>query len=355
VFSGIQPTGTLHLGNYLGAVRNWVDILDRGRADATQGEVLLSVVDLHAITVPQEPAVLRDASLEMMAQLIACGVDPDRAVLFIQSHVREHTELAWLLTCHTPLGWLNHMTQFKEKAKNATPSSSSSSSSSSSPSSSAKGGVSAGLFMYPVLQAADILLYNARYVPVGEDQRQHIELSRDIAQGFNNRYGCEAFVVPEVLINTQNPRVMSLRDGTKKMSKSDLSDMSRINLTDEADTIALKIKRAKSDGAPGVLLPYDEEGRPEMANLARVYAAVTGQSLEGACAEAESACGGSKGAFKALLADALVAHLAPIRARYLELVQDKAYLARVADQNAAKASERATVVLDSVKRHIGIV
>jgi tryptophanyl-tRNA synthetase len=209
--------------------------------------------------------------------------------------------------------------------------------------------------MYPVLQAADILLYNARYVPVGEDQRQHIELSRDIAQGFNNRYGCEAFVVPEVLINTQNPRVMSLRDGTKKMSKSDLSDMSRINLTDEADTIALKIKRAKSDGAPGVLLPYDEEGRPEMANLARVYAAVTGQSLEGACAEAESACGGSKGAFKALLADALVAHLAPIRARYLELVQDKAYLARVADQNAAKASERATVVLDSVKRHIGIV
>src|SRR6188472_3587304 len=282
VFSGVQPTGNLHLGNYLGAITKFVALQDRY-------ECIYCVVDMHAITVWQEPGELTRAIREVTAAFIACGIDPKKHIVFNQSQVAEHAELAWVFNCVARLGWLNRMTQFKEKAGKD------------------RENASVGLYAYPVLMAADILAYRATHVPVGEDQKQHLELSRDIASAFNRRYETEFFPLPEPLIFGAATRVMSLRDGQKKMSSSDPSDQSRINLTDDADTIALKIRRAKSDSQMG--LTYDPENRPEAANLLAIYGALADQpqaEVEGRFAQASFAD------FKAELADLAVAKLAPV-------------------------------------------
>src|SRR6201995_3085647 len=275
VFSGIQPSGIPTLGNYLGAVRNWVKLQD-------DHACIWCVVDLHAMTVWQDPAELRQQSLEMAAVLLACGVDPARHILFLQSSVRAHAQLAWIFNCISRLGWLNRMTQFKDKSGKD------------------RENASSGLYVYPNLMAADILAYHATRVPVGDDQRQHLELTNDIAQKFNHDYGTDFFPAIEPLIQGPAARVMSLRDGSKKMSKSDPSDQSRINLTDDADTIALKIRRAKTDPEP---LPEDArglEGRAEARNLVGIYAALTGTDYAGVLAEFG---GGQFSGFKSALAD----------------------------------------------------
>src|SRR5438128_3319959 len=248
IFSGIQPTGNLHLGNYLGAIRNWVALQH-------DYDCIFCIVDLHALTLPQDPDELRQATREVTAAYIAAGIDPEHCIIFNQSMVSAHVELAWLLGCLTPLGWLNRMTQFKEKAGKQ------------------RENAGLGLYAYPVLMAADILLYKATHVPVGEDQKQHVELARDIAGAFNRRYERDFFPLPEPQIFGEATRVMSLRDGTKKMSKSDTSDYSRINMTDDADAIALKIRRAKTDPEPLPAAISDPERRPEADNLIGIYAA----------------------------------------------------------------------------------
>ena len=259
IFSGIQPTGNLHLGNYLGAIRNWVALQH-------DYECIFCIVDLHALTLPQDPAELRASTREVTAAYIAAGIDPEHCTIFNQSMVSAHVELSWLLACLTPLGWLNRMTQFKEKAgKN-------------------REMAGLGLYAYPVLMAADILVYKATHVPVGEDQKQHLELARDIAGAFNRRYERDFFPLPEPQIFGSATRVMSLRDGTKKMSKSDSSDYSRINMTDAADAIALKIRRAKTDPEPLSETLTDLERRPEADNLIGIYAALSGLSREEALA-----------------------------------------------------------------------
>src|SRR3954449_9734580 len=259
IFSGIQPTGNLHLGNYLGAIRNWVALQhDYG--------CIFCIVDLHALTLPQEPDELRQATREVTAAYIAAGVDPERCIIFNQSMVAGHAELAWLLGCLTPLGWLNRMTQFKEKAGKQ------------------RDNAGLGLYAYPVLMAADILAYKATHVPVGEDQKQHLELARDIAGAFNRQYGREFFPLPEPQIFGAATRVMSLRDGTKKMSKSDASDYSRINMTDDADAIAQKIRKAKTDPEPLPATIAALEARPEADNLVGIYAALSDLSREQALA-----------------------------------------------------------------------
>src|SRR5213595_1306251 len=261
IFSGIQPTGNLHLGNYLGAIRNWV-------AMQSDYDCIFCIVDLHALTLPQDPKELREATREVTAAYVAAGIDPERCIIFNQSTVHEHTELAWLLGCLTPLGWLNRMTQFKEKAGKD------------------REGASLGLYAYPALMAADILLYKATHVPVGEDQKQHLELTRDIAQKFNNDFNApDFFPLTEPLIFGAATRVMSLRDGTKKMSKSDPSDQSRINLTDDADAVAQKIRRAKTDPLPMPETVADAEKRPDAANLVGIYAALADTSREAVLAE----------------------------------------------------------------------
>src|ERR1700729_3854032 len=250
IFSGIQPTGNLHLGNYLGAIRNWVALQH-------DYECIFCIVDLHALTQPQDPAELRSATREVTAAYIAAGIDPEHCIIFNQSVVTAHAELAWILSCLTPLGWLNRMTQFKEKA----------------PKQREMAGL--GLYAYPVLMAADILGYKATHVPVGEDQKQHVELARDIAGAFNRRYERDFFPLPEPQIFGEATRVMSLRDGTKKMSKSDTSDYSRINMTDDSELIALKIRRAKTDPLPLPENGKDAEARPEADNLIGIYAALS--------------------------------------------------------------------------------
>ncbi len=253
IFSGVQPTGNLHLGNYLGAIRNWVELQHSYNC-------IFCVVDLHAITVPQKPEELVQATREVTAAYIACGIDPKKSIIFPQSAVSIHAELSWILGCHTPLGWLNRMTQFKEKTgKHADK-------------------ASLGLYGYPVLMAADILGYRATHVPVGEDQKQHLELARDIAGAFNRFYNQDYFPLPEPLIQGPATRIMSLRDGTKKMSKSEESDYSRINLTDNAEAIELKFRKAKSDALPTIT--YEPEKRHETANLINIYAALSGNSRE---------------------------------------------------------------------------
>src|SRR5579885_1707688 len=247
IFSGIQPTGNLHLGNYLGAIRNWVAL-------QREYDCIFCIVDLHALTLPQDPKELRAQTREVTAAYIAAGIDPEACIIFNQSAVAAHAELAWLLGCLTPLGWLNRMTQFKEKAGKQ------------------RDNAGLGLYAYPVLMAADILLYKATHVPVGEDQKQHLELSRDIAGAFNRRFNVEYFPLPEPQIFGTATRVMSLRDGTKKMSKSDTSDYSRINMTDDADSIALKIRKAKTDPHPLPATEKEAEARPEAANLLGIYA-----------------------------------------------------------------------------------
>jgi tryptophanyl-tRNA synthetase len=328
VVSGIQPTGNLHLGNYLGAIRNWVRMQDE------VPECLFFLADLHAITVWNEPTELRANIRAMAAALIAAGIDPERSVLFPQSLVPEHAELSWVLNCIARIGWLNRMTQFKEKSGKD------------------REGASIGLFAYPVLQAADVLLYKATHVPVGEDQKQHLELARDIAQKFNSDYGFELFPLPEPYIQGRAARVMSLRDGTSKMSKSDPSDMSRINLTDDADTIATKIKKAKTDPE---LLPGDPkllEARPEAANLVAVYASLADLSEEQVLAQFE---GKGFGAFKPALAELTVAKLAPITARYNDLRRDVSHLDSMLARGAERAAAIARPVMAEVHDTVGFL
>jgi tryptophanyl-tRNA synthetase len=324
VLSGVQPTGNLHLGNYLGAIRNWVDI-------QSLHEALFCIVDLHAITVPQDPKALRSATLDTAAAYIACGVDVDNSTIFVQSWVPEHSELAWLLSCFTPLGWLNRMTQFKEKAGKH------------------REEAHLALYAYPVLMAADVLLYQATHVPVGDDQKQHLELARDIAGAFNHRYNETFFTLPEPMILGQATRVMSLRDGTKKMSKSDVSEQSRINLTDDADTIRKKIAKAKSDSEIGIAISED---RPEASNLLRIYAAIKGKP----CSELEvefSNTGFSE--FKKNLADALIAEIEPISQRMQQLKQDEEYLLSILSKGAEKARSIAQQNIRKVREIIGIL
>jgi tryptophanyl-tRNA synthetase len=326
VVSGIQPTGNLHLGNYLGAIRRWVKLQD-------EADCLIFLADLHAITVYNDPAELRANVHAMAAALIACGIDPDKVVLFNQARVPAHAEMAWILNCTARMGWLNRMTQFKEKSgKN-------------------REGASVGLYAYPVLQAADVLLYHATHVPVGDDQKQHVELMRDIALKFNGDYDVELFTVPEAHIGANAARIMSLRDGRAKMSKSDPSDMSRINLNDDSDSIAQKIRKAKTDPEP---LPGDPEtlaGRPEAKNLVTIYAALTDRTAASVLAEHE---GKGFGAFKPALADLLVETIAPIRARLEDFEADPGALDAILVEGSRKAAERAAPTLAAAYKALGL-
>ena len=336
VFSGVQPTGNLHLGNYLGAIKKFVELQDRY-------DCLYCVVDLHAITVFQDPAELTRNIREVTAAFLACGIDPKKHIIFNQSQVAEHAELAWIFNCVARLGWLNRMTQFKEKAGKD------------------RENASVGLYAYPNLMAADILVYRATHVPVGDDQKQHLELSRDIAQKFNNDFaasiashgfGDAFFPLPEPLIQGPATRVMSLRDGTKKMSKSDPSDQSRINLTDDAEAIALKIRRAKTDPHP---LPGDEKElaqRSEADNLIGIYAALKGASKPDILKE----FGGAQfSAFKAALVDLAVEKLGPIGAEMKRIVDDKAYIDSILADGSARAQAMAAETMKSVKDIVGFV
>ncbi len=317
VVSGIQTTGNLHLGNYLGAIRQWVAMQD-------QGECLFFLADLHALTSNISPADLANATIEMAATLMAAGVD-DRAILFNQARVPAHAELCWILQGTARMGWLNRMTQWKDKAgKN-------------------REGASVGLFTYPVLQAADILVYQATHVPVGEDQRQHLELARDVATKFNTDFGVDLFPLPEALISKAAPRIMSLRDGTAKMSKSDPSDMSRINLIDDDDLIATKIRKAKTDPEP---LPDSFDAlaeRPEARNLVTIYAALAGREPQSVV---EEFAGQGFGSFKPVLADLAVAVLGPVRDRLRRLLDDRSAVAA----GLARGAERATAIAEPTLR-----
>lgn len=326
ILSGIQPTGVIHLGNYLGAIRNWVELQDRYDA-------YLFLADLHAITVPHDPAQLAADTRKAAAVYLACGIDPDRATVFVQSHLSAHAELAWLFNCITPLNWLERMIQFKEKA--------------------VKQGenVSIGLLDYPVLQAADILLYEPDLVPVGEDQKQHLELTRDIANRLNFQFGREdvpILKVPEPLIRADGARVMSLSDGSRKMSKSDPSEQSRIELTDTPEVITKKIKRAKTDPQKG--LWFDDPERPECHNLLSLYMLLSGQSREAVAAECREM---GWGQFKPLLAETAVEALRPIQQRYDEIMADPAYLDGVLTAGRDRAAAIANPTLEKVKTALG--
>jgi tryptophanyl-tRNA synthetase len=327
VVSGIQPTGDLHLGNLLGAILRWVRMQD-------EAECLFFLADLHALTVDVDPEQLSRSVREMAAALIASGIDPAKSILFRQSAIPAHSELAWILQGTARVGWLNRMTQWKDKAgKN-------------------REGASVGLFTYPVLQAADILLYKATHVPVGEDQKQHVELTRDIALKFNTDFDVDLFVPPEPFIGGgAAARVMSLRDGRSKMSKTDPSDMSRINLTDSDDLVAQKIRKAKTDPEPLPADPAALDSRPEAANLVGIYGAVTGESVEQVLARF---AGQGFGAFKPALADALIALLAPLRARLEELRQNPAELDRLLAEGAAKATQLGAPTLADAYRAVGL-
>jgi tryptophanyl-tRNA synthetase len=317
IFSGVQPTGNLHLGNYLGAIRNWVAL-------QYDYDCIFCIVDLHAITLPQDPAQLRAATREVTAAYIASGIDPEQCVIFNQSMVSGHAELAWLLGCLTPLGWLNRMTQFKEKAGKH------------------REEAGLGLYGYPVLMAADILLYKATHVPVGEDQKQHLELARDIAGAFNRRYGIDYFPLPEPMIFGAATRVMSLRDGTKKMSKSDISDYSRINLTDDAETIALKIRKAKTDPLPLPETIAEAEARPEADNLLGIYAALSDITRQQAI---ERWSGQQFSSFKNALAELSSEMLGKICGEMRRLLADPGYI----DSILRRGAERANAI---AQRHI---
>ena len=327
ILSGIQASGALHLGNYLGALKRFTQLQDQGAS------CFLFVADMHAITVWQDPALLTAQTREIAAAYLASGLDPARSVIWPQSAVRAHAELAWVFNCVARLGWLDRMTQFKEKSGKH------------------KERASVGLYTYPVLQAADILLYKATEVPTGEDQKQHLELTRDIAQKFNNDFGAPGFFpLPEPLTQGPAPRVMSLRDGQAKMSKSDPSDLSRINLTDDADLIAAKIRKAKTDPEP---LPETLEGldaRPEAKNLVTIYAALADMSREQVLAEF---AGQGFGAFKPRLAELAVSSLAPVTAEMRRLMDDPAEIDRVLKDGAERAAEVADPVVDEVKRIVG--
>ena len=335
IVSGIQPTGNLHLGNYLGAIRNWVRMQDQVASEG--GDCLFFLADLHAISMPHVPADLTANTRAMTAALVACGIDPDRSTLFNQARVPAHAELQWLLNGTARIGWLNRMTQFKDKSgKN-------------------REGASAALYTYPVLQAADVLLYQATHVPVGEDQKQHLELARDIAQKFNNDFATEdapVFTLPDPYIPEDAARIMSLRDGTKKMSKSDPSDASRINLTDDADAISKKIRKAKTDPEP---LPSDAKGledRPEARNLVNIYSALSEQTVDQVLAEV----GGMQfGTFKPMLADLAVAKLTPISSEMARLVADPAEIDRILARGAEQAREITAPILKKTYEIVGMI
>ncbi len=328
VVSGIQPTGNLHLGNYLGAIRNWVAM-----QDSFDGDCLYFLADLHAITVYNKPAELTANTREMAAALIASGIDPERSILFNQARVPAHAELAWLLFCTARIGWLNRMTQFKDKAgKN-------------------REGMSIGLFAYPVLQAADVLIYGATHVPVGDDQKQHLELARDIAVKFNTDYETDLFVQPEAIIPPAAARIMSLRDGATKMSKSDPSDMSRINLTDDADTIMQKVKKAKTDPEPLPDTADGLDGRAEAKNLVGIYAALTKQNVDSVL---NQFAGKGFGAFKPALGDVLIETLAPISARFNALKSDSTTLDAILSKGAERAASLAAPTLADAYTALGL-
>lgn len=325
VLSGIQPTGDLHLGNYLGAIRNWVE-------GQEQYENFLFIADLHAITMPHEPAKLAANTYTLATLYLACGLDLNYSTIFVQSHVSAHSELTWLLNCVTPLNWLEDMIQFKEKA--------------------VKQGenVNVGLLDYPVLQAADILLYNPDKVPVGEDQKQHLELTRDIAARFNYQFGKQKPVLklPEPLIRKEGARVMSLTDGTRKMSKSDPSEMSRINLLDTPEQIQQKIKRCKTDPIRG--LTFDDGERPESNNLLTLYMLLSGKSKQEVATECQDM---GWGQFKPLLAETAIAALKPIQEKYQAVMDDKGYLESVLRDGRQKADAIANLTLSQVKAALG--
>lgn len=328
VLSGVQPTGNLHLGNYLGAIRNWVE-------GQQEYENFFCVVDLHAITVPHDPKTLADNTRAVAALYLACGIDLDHSTIFVQSHIPAHTELTWLLNCITPLNWLERMIQFKEKA--------------------IKQGenVGVGLLDYPVLMAADILLYDADKVPVGEDQKQHLELTRDIAIRLNYQFGSEetpVLKVPDPLIRPEGARIMSLTDGTRKMSKSDPSEQSRINLLDDPDTLRQKIKRCKTDPVRG--LEFDNPERPECHNLLTLYAILSNQTKDAVAEECREM---GWGQFKPLLTETTVEALRPIQEKYHEVMGDPGYLDGVLRDGQARASEIANATLARVRAALGFL
>jgi tryptophanyl-tRNA synthetase len=323
VFSGVQPTGNIHIGNYLGAIRNWA-------ANQAEYDNIFCIVDLHAITLPIDPKELHSNTRKLAALYLACGLDTRYCKLFIQSHVRQHAELSWILECFTPMGWLNRMTQFKAKAGESAES------------------VSTGLYCYPVLMACDILLYQTHYVPVGDDQRQHIELTRDLAQRFNSLYQQDVFTVPEGQIREVGARIMSLDNPEEKMSKSDPNPASRINLLDEPQVIKKKIGRATTDSER--LVAFDPN-RPGITNLLTIYQMITEQSQREI--EAEFA-GKGYGEFKAALTERLVETLAPIQRRYYELMNDQGELERILQQGADEVRPLAEQTIQRVKAVIGL-
>ena len=328
VFSGVQPTGNLHLGNYLGALKNFVSL-------QKEMECIYCVVDLHAITTFQKPNELQNNVLETVASFIATGLDPSKSIIFNQSSVPGHTELAWILNCVSRIGWLNRMTQFKDKAG------------------SDKEKASVGLYIYPNLMAADILLYKATHVPVGADQKQHLELSRDIAQKFNNDFNCkEFFPIPDPLIPKNVSRVMSLRDGTKKMSKSEESDFSRINLKDNADEILKKIKKAKSDSEPIPDNLSNLEKKPEALNLINIYAEMTKKSLEAVINEV---AGKEYSFLKTKLSDVLISEIAPVGKEIEKLLNDKAHLKQILKKGKEKANIIAEENLKNIREKVGLI
>ncbi|MDA7556971.1 tryptophan--tRNA ligase [Candidatus Pelagibacter sp.] len=328
IFSGVQPTGNLHLGNYLGAIKNFVDLNNE-----VTNECIFCVVDLHAITVKQNPKELKDNILETVATFIASGIDPQKSIIFNQSKVPAHAEGAWILSCIARMGWLNRMTQFKEKAGKD------------------REKASVGLYSYPVLMAADILLYDATHVPVGDDQKQHLELCRDIAQKFNNDFEKENFLqVPEPLIQKQFSRIMSLKDGSKKMSKSEISDLSRINLTDDKDQIINKIKKAKTDPMPMPKTASELEERLEAKNLIGIYASLTNSNIE---KSVESFIGKNFSEFKEKLSEVLVDKIEPISLEIKRLLNDQIYLNNILQVGAEKANSIASKKIQNIKEIIG--
>ncbi len=326
VLSGIQPTGNLHLGNYLGSIRNWIDL-----QSIPTHRCIFGVMNLHAITLPQDPKELRKNVLDAAAIYLACGLDPKKSTIFVQSDVVEHAELAWVFGTLTPMGWLNRMTQFKEKSAD---------------------GEQLGLYAYPVLMAADILLYHADLVPVGEDQKQHLELTRDIAGAFNRRFGKEYFKLPEPMILQGVKRIMSLTDGAKKMSKSDESDLSRINLTDAPEEILKKIKKAKTDSLSSV--SYDEAnplGRPEIFNLLNIFSAASGKAPQAIAQEYETS---GYGKFKNDLAEILIEKLRPIQENLIRFKQDESYIKQVLSDGKKSAQEIAAKTRKEVFEIVGL-
>ena len=328
IFSGVQPTGNLHLGNYLGAIKNFVDLNNDNTNDC-----IFCVVDLHAITVKQDPKELKSNILETVATFIASGIDSKKSIIFNQSRVPAHAEGAWILSCIARMGWLNRMTQFKEKAGKD------------------KEKASVGLYSYPVLMAADILLYDATHVPVGDDQKQHLELCRDIAQKFNNDFKSENFLqVPEPLIQKEFSRIMSLKDGSKKMSKSELSNLSRINLTDDKDIIINKIKKAKTDPLPIPDSIKDLEDRLEAKNLLGIYACLTNSTLEKSI---EIFAGKNFSEFKEKLSEVLVDKIQPISIEIKKLLDDKSYLDTILLEGAERANIIASKKIKKIKQIVG--